>query len=83
MNKKFMVDELYQAVIIGPYHKLADFFAHPVDQGVIDGVANGLGSLTTSLAGVLRKLQTGFARTYALSIFVGIIVILVYLLTWI
>jgi NADH-quinone oxidoreductase subunit L len=83
MNRKFMVDELYQAVVIGPYHKLADFFAYPVDQGVIDGVVNGLGSLTTSLAGVLRKLQTGFARTYALSIFVGIIVILVYLLTWI
>lgn len=83
MNKKFMVDELYQAVILGPYKKLADFFAHPVDQGVIDGVVNGMGTLTTSLAGVLRKLQTGFARTYALSIFVGIIVILVYLLTWI
>lgn len=83
MNQKFMVDELYQTVIIGPYHKLADFFAHPVDQGVVDGVVNGLGSLTSFLAGLLRKLQTGFARTYALSIFVGIIAILVYLLTWI
>jgi NADH-quinone oxidoreductase subunit L len=83
MNKKFMVDELYQAVVLEPYKKLADFFAHPIDQGVIDGVVNGLGSLTTSLAGVLRKLQNGFARTYALSIFVGIVVILVYLLTWI
>ncbi|MBE0685377.1 MAG: NADH-quinone oxidoreductase subunit L, partial [Anaerolineaceae bacterium] len=81
MNKKFMVDELYQAIVLGPYKKLADFFAHPVDQGVIDGLVNGMGSLTVSLAGVLRKLQTGFARTYALSIFVGIIAILVYLLT--
>jgi NADH-quinone oxidoreductase subunit L len=52
-----------------------------VDQGVIDGLVNGMGSMTVSLAGALRKLQTGFARTYALSIFVGIIAILVYLLT--
>ena len=81
MNKKFMVDELYQAVVLGPYKKLADFFAHPVDQGVIDGLVNGMGTLTVSFAGVLRKLQTGFARTYALSVFVGIILILVYLLT--
>jgi len=48
---------------------------------VIDGAANGLGSLTVSLAGALRKLQTGFARTYALSFLVGIVAILVYLLT--
>ncbi len=81
MNQKFMVDELYQAVVLEPYKKLADFFAHPVDQGVIDGVVNGLGALTVSLAGALRKLQTGFARTYALSMFVGIVAILVYLLT--
>lgn len=81
MNKKFMVDELYQAVVLGPYAKLADFFAHPVDQGVIDGFVNGIGSVTVSVAGMLRKLQTGFARTYALSIFVGIVLILVYLLT--
>jgi len=81
MNQKFMVDEFYQAVVIGPYHKLADFFANPIDQGLIDGVVNGLGTLTTSFAGVLRKLQTGFARTYALSIFAGLILILVYVLT--
>lgn len=80
MNKKFMVDELYQAVVLGPYKKLAEFFAHHVDQGLIDGVANGLGSLTVSLAGALRKLQTGYARTYALSFVVGIVAILVYLL---
>jgi NADH-quinone oxidoreductase subunit L len=81
MNQKFMVDELYQAVALGPYKKLADFFAHPVDQGVIDGIVNGFGKLAMALAGLLRKLQTGFARTYALSIFAGIILILVYLVT--
>ncbi len=81
MNQKFLVDELYQAIVIGPYYKLADIFAHPVDQGFIDGIANGIGKLTTGLAGVLRKFQTGFARTYALSFLVGIVLILAFLLS--
>lgn len=81
MNKKFLVDEFYQAVVLKPYTKLADFSARVVDQAGIDGVVNGIGSLTTSFSGLLRKLQTGFARTYALSIFIGVVAILVYLLT--
>ena len=80
MNNKFKVDELYQAMIITPYSKAADFLAKPVDQGLIDGIVNGLGALITSFAMGLRKLQTGFARTYALSVVVGIVAILAYLL---
>lgn len=80
MNNKFKVDEFYQAVIITPYSKAADFLAKPVDQGVIDGIVNGMGALFTSLAMNLRKLQTGYARTYALSVVVGIVAILAYLL---
>ncbi|MHB8135143.1 MAG: NADH-quinone oxidoreductase subunit L [Anaerolineaceae bacterium] len=80
MNKKFMVDELYQAVILKPYSRISDFFANPVDQGFIDGIVNGMGSLANSLANGLRKLQNGYARSYALSVVVGIVAILAYLL---
>jgi NADH-quinone oxidoreductase subunit L len=80
MNRKFMVDEFYTWFIIWPYQRVASFLAHPVDQGVIDGFVNGVGSLMTTAAGGLRKLQNGFARSYALSVVVGIVFILVYLL---
>ncbi len=80
MNCKFLVDEFYTWFIIWPYKRLADFFAQPVDQGVIDGFVNGLGGLMTTTAAALRKLQNGFARSYALSVVVGIVFILVYLL---
>jgi NADH-quinone oxidoreductase subunit L len=80
MNRKFLVDEFYTWFIIWPYKRAADFLAQPVDQGVIDGFVNGLGGLMTTAAGVLRKLQNGFARSYALSVVVGIVFILVYLL---
>ncbi len=80
MNRKFLVDEFYTWFIIWPYKRLANFFAHPVDQGVIDGFVNGVGGLMTTAATALRKLQNGFARSYALSVVVGIVFILVYLL---
>jgi len=80
VNQKFKVDELYHFLFIGPYEKLADFFAHPVDQGFIDGIANGLGNLASETGSWLRKLQNGFVRSYVLSIVAGIVIILIYLL---
>ncbi len=53
MNKKFMVDEFYQWLIIKPFHRLSAFFAGAIDQNIIDGIANGLGTLAVSLAGLL------------------------------
>ncbi len=80
MNRKFMVDEFYQLIIIRPFERVSDFLANPVDQGLIDGIVNGLASLIASLAHTLRKLQNGYVRTYALSIVAGIVVILIWLL---
>ena len=80
LNKKFKVDEMYQTLIIRPFEILSEFFAHPVDQGFIDGIANGLGGLVVATAQSLRKLQNGYVRSYALSIVAGIVIILIYLL---
>jgi NADH-quinone oxidoreductase subunit L len=79
MERKWWVDELYQAVIISPYQTLARFLAQPVDQGLIDWIANGLGRLTSAIARSWGTLQNGFVRRYALSILAGVVVILAYL----
>lgn len=80
MNQKFRVDEFYNWLIIAPYTRLADFFANPVDQGVIDGSINGMASLVNNGATWLRRLQNGFTRSYALVIVAGVVLILAYLL---
>ncbi len=80
MQNKWWVDELYQAVILRPYAALAKFFAQPVDQGVIDGFVNALGSGTAWLAQSWRKIQNGYVRSYALTILVGVVAILLYLI---
>ena len=79
-ERKWFVDELYQTIIVRPLKWLAAWFAGPVDQGGIDGVVNGAGSLTVGLAGLLRKLQTGYVRTYALWMVVGVAIMLAVLL---
>jgi NADH-quinone oxidoreductase subunit L len=46
------------------------------DGRVVDGAVNGLGSLHTRISAGLRRLQTGFIYNYALSIVIGIVVII-------
>jgi NADH-quinone oxidoreductase subunit L len=80
MERKWWVDEVYQAVIITPYQEISLFLAEQFDQGLIDGVVNGLGWLAVSFSGVLRTLQNGYVRRYALSFAAGVVLILAYLL---
>ena len=41
------------------------------DNRVVDGAVNGLAALIGGTSGRVRRLQTGFVRSYALSMFVG------------
>jgi NADH-quinone oxidoreductase subunit L len=79
MENKWWVDEIYRAVIVRPYEALSDTLAHPVDQGLIDGIVNGFGTMFTRLANAWRTLQNGFVRSYALMFLLGVVLILTYL----
>lgn len=79
MQHKWWVDELYQTVILGPYQRLGDYLAHPVDQKFIDGIVNGLGTMVRGASGYLRQFQNGYVRSYALTFFVGVLLIITYL----
>jgi len=46
------------------------------DHNVVDGAVNGIGSISKGLSSGLRKLQTGFIYNYALSIVIGIVLII-------
>ncbi len=53
-----------------------------VDVGVIDGMVNGAGTVVRGGAALLRLGQTGSVRTYAASVFVGVLLVLAYYLGW-
>ncbi len=80
MQNKWWVDEFYQAVIVRPYQSLSELLAQPVDLGGIDAVSNGLGSSIRSLANFWRRWENGFVRSYALTLLIGLVVILAYLM---
>ncbi|MCX6538081.1 MAG: NADH-quinone oxidoreductase subunit L [Acidobacteria bacterium] len=76
---KYYIDEAYDAVIVQPIYRVSERGLWKiVDAGLIDGAVNMAGESVSGWSDVLRRLQTGSIRAYALSIFVGVVVILGY-----
>jgi len=71
--EKFRVDELYDALVVRPFDWLARMLWKVVDVLIIDGILNA-GAFLVELAGdLLRFLQTGNVRNYALTLFLGLV----------
>jgi NADH-quinone oxidoreductase subunit L len=79
LQHKYYVDEAYMAVIVNPLRDLGGFCASVIDRGLVDGIVNGVGSITVGSGGLLARLQGGLVRGYALSILLGVAAILGYL----
>jgi NADH-quinone oxidoreductase subunit L len=78
---KYYVDELYNAAIVQPIKRLSTAVLWRVaDAGIIDGSVNAVGLVVRGWSAVLRRLQTGSVRAYAMSFFVGVVTILGYYL---
>jgi NADH-quinone oxidoreductase subunit L len=78
---KYYVDELYDAVVVQPIKVAStEGLWRGFDVTLIDGAVNGVAAIVAASATTLRRLQTGSVRTYAGSLFVGVIVILGYYL---
>jgi len=74
----FWHDFVHDRVIRDTFVGFANFTADIMDIRGVDGIVNGTARLTYRLAGVLRLLQTGYIRNYALAIFLGVVAMLVY-----
>ncbi len=77
---KYYVDEFYSAVFVEPGRRLAMFLWQVVDVQIIDGFANGLGRATAAFSRVLRDMQTGYARAYALVMLAGTVLVIGWLI---
>jgi NADH-quinone oxidoreductase subunit L len=74
---KYYLDEIYNAVIVQPIKQLSSgALWKGVDAGLIDGTVNGVGSGVQGFSSSLRRVQTGSIRTYAASLFFGVVLIL-------
>jgi NADH-quinone oxidoreductase subunit L len=78
--EKFRIDELYDILFVRPFVRLSRVLWKVVDVLIIDGVLNA-GAFLVELAGdVLRFLQTGNVRNYALTFLIGIVALLLIVL---
>jgi NADH-quinone oxidoreductase subunit L len=76
---KYYVDEFYDATIVQPIKRLSTgLLWKGIDAGIVDGAVNGTGAFVEAGSSVLRRLQTGSVRAYAVSVFLGVVTVLGY-----
>ncbi len=76
LQNGWYVDRAYQTVLVEPARTLARITAFVVDTQIIDGLVNAIGGGVKRLAGAGRRVQTGYVRTYALAIGLGVVALM-------
>jgi NADH-quinone oxidoreductase subunit L len=75
---KYFVDEIYAAVVVNPVVTGSrEVLWKSVDATVIDGAVNGAGTVSQGVGGLLKRLQSGNIRTYAVWVLLGSVLVLV------
>jgi NADH-quinone oxidoreductase subunit L len=78
---RFWHDWFHENVIVGTYNWISHIGLNRyADQRGIDAAANGLATVTQWLSVTLRQIQNGFVRSYALSVLLGVVLIVGYLI---
>jgi NADH-quinone oxidoreductase subunit L len=73
-------DEAITSFMGGPGREAFEGAAR-FDAEVVDGAVNGTGAVVRDAGMVLRRVQSGFVRSYALGVAAGVVVVLGYFLT--
>jgi NADH-quinone oxidoreductase subunit L len=72
---KYYVDEIYDEIFVVPVRNGARILYSIVDRETIDGLVNGVAGATRRVSLGLSPIQSGYVRAYALSIFVGVVLV--------
>jgi NADH-quinone oxidoreductase subunit L len=67
-------DSVNDALLVEPGQHLTRSLVY-VDRTLVDGAAVGVGESTAGLGSILRKTQTGFVRSYAATMLIGLVVL--------
>ena len=72
---KWRIDELYDDVFVRPGRQLATWLWRVADLRGVDGLVQGVGNGITGLSNVLSRAQNGYVRSYALTMLVGVVIV--------
>ncbi|MCZ6530562.1 MAG: NADH-quinone oxidoreductase subunit L [Chloroflexi bacterium] len=79
-DEQFLHDWVHDTVIARSFVRATNWLASVLDLRLIDRGFDGLGALTRRGAGGLGALQTGYVRNYAVAVFIGMVLVVSYLL---
>ena len=72
---KYYVDELYDSAVVHPIQSASErVLWKVVDADIIDGAVNGAGTFVSGTSSLLRRLQSGSVRGYAVSLLISVLV---------
>ena len=78
---KYFLDEAYDATVVNPIVKGSENILWKIaDNKIIDGLINYLAKLIDIISGVIKKIQTGVAQSYALVMVLGILIALFWII---
>jgi NADH-quinone oxidoreductase subunit L len=80
MEEAWYVDAAYSRAVVQPFRRLASFLARVFDPQGIDGLVMGVAGLFGWVGAGVRRLQSGYVRTYALVFTVGVLLVLGFML---
>ncbi len=72
-------DRFNEAVLMRPGDRMVDGLVTFDDRGV-DGVVDGTGTAAMGMSGAFARIQTGYVRSYALSVLLGALIVILALL---
>ena len=81
LRRWWFIDALFDFLFSRSGARLAQFSATVVEDGIIDGAVNGVGTLVRRTGGLVRKAQSGYVRNYALAIVLGVVAVLAFMLS--
>jgi NADH-quinone oxidoreductase subunit L len=73
-------DYFHDRVIKRGFDAIGNFLKEPIDLGLIDGIVNGVGRVVAFFSDRFRGIQTGYVRTYALTLLLGVVVVVLLML---
>jgi NADH-quinone oxidoreductase subunit L len=73
LENKWYIDEIYDATVVRPLERISTFLWRGID-ALIDGLLALLGYVVAAFGDLLRFLQTGNVRNYALMFFAGVVI---------
>jgi NADH-quinone oxidoreductase subunit L len=78
LSNKYYVDEIYSAIIVKPFMRLSVFVKSVLEDEIVDGTVDRVAFGAGRASQILRRIQTGYLRSYALAVLMGVVVLIGY-----